>query len=206
MARKADRGGDESSPSRAGLLHVGLSPVVGAAPRILILGSLPGAESLRRQQYYAHPQNGFWRIMGALFGAGPELDYPARLDRLAEAGVALWDVCAEAERAGSLDAAIRAPLANDLAGFLFVHGGIEVVGLNGGTAAKLFDRRIAPTLGGAMPAVRAVRIARLPSTSPAHARMRIEEKIERWRDGLIAADRPERSRDLSPSASRPRTP
>ncbi|WP_407049567.1 DNA-deoxyinosine glycosylase [Methyloraptor flagellatus] len=158
----------------------------GGEPRILILGSLPGAESLRRQQYYAHPQNGFWRIMGALFGAGPVLGYPARLDRLMAAGVALWDVCAEAEREGSLDAAIRAPRANDLAGFLSLHGGVEVVGLNGGTAAKLFDRLVAPTLGDTLPASRAIRIARLPSTSPAHARMRLEEKVDRWREGLGA--------------------
>lgn len=159
-----------------------LAPIARRDARVLILGSLPGAESLRRQQYYAHAQNAFWPIMGELVGARPELPYAARTARLVEAGIALWDVCAEAERAGSLDAAIRAPVANDLAGFLAVHPDIAVIGFNGATAATLFARRVRPTLGlDLRPALVA-----LPSTSPAHARMTRADKVAAWR-GLLAA-------------------
>ncbi|OZA12577.1 MAG: DNA-deoxyinosine glycosylase, partial [Hydrogenophilales bacterium 17-62-8] len=83
----------------------GFPPIADAHARILILGSLPGQVSLQRQQYYAQPQNAFWKIMGRLFDAGPELAYAERTQRLVENGIALWDVCASAQRPGSLDAA-----------------------------------------------------------------------------------------------------
>ena len=82
-----------------------------ARARFLILGSMPGAESLRRQEYYAFKHNAFWRIMGELYSFSPALPYPERLAALRDAGVALWDVLAECERPGSLDASIRAPRA-----------------------------------------------------------------------------------------------
>ena len=166
---------------RAAPRLVGLAPVVGREPRILILGSLPGAESLRRGQYYAHPRNGFWRVMAALAGIDPDRPYDERVARLTEAGVALWDVCAEATRPGSLDTAIRAPSANDISGFLADHASVRVVGLNGGTAARLFDKLVRPTLANLS---HQPHVVALPSTSPAHARMRIEEKIDIWRRGL----------------------
>ena len=89
-------------------LCVGFSPIVGGRPRVLVLGSLPGRKSLEMGQYYAQPQNGFWRIMGAIFGAGPSLPYPERLERLVANRVAVWDVLAAGERNGSLDSAIVA--------------------------------------------------------------------------------------------------
>jgi hypoxanthine-DNA glycosylase len=92
---------------------------VGSHARALILGSMPGAASLRAAQYYAHPRNQFWPIMGELVGADPALPYEQRLDRLTSAGIALWDVFARCEREGSLDAHIRddTAVANDFAEF-----------------------------------------------------------------------------------------
>jgi double-stranded uracil-DNA glycosylase len=147
--------------------------------RVLILGTLPGAESLRRQQYYAKKENSFWRIMGELIGASPELPYEDRLSLLKERGVALWDVCASAERVGSLDSSIRSPVANDFPSFFRSHQRIELICFNGQPAERLF-RRSAPA---GLPAIRQLV---LPSTSPAHARMRFEEKLSRWREGLRA--------------------
>lgn len=121
--------------------------------------------------------------MGALAGASPDLPYDARLDRLMDAGIALWDVCATAERAGSLDAAIKAPVANDFVPFFERHREIAVIVFNGQLAGKLFQRLVRP----ALPAwAAALPLHVLPSTSPAHAGMRHGDKLAAWRAGLGA--------------------
>ena len=160
-------------------LSQGFPPIAQPDAKVLILGSLPGRMSLQMQQYYAQPQNAFWKIMGALVGAGPELPYAERTRHLVESRVALWDVCHAALRPGSLDAAIdvTSVIPNDFQAFFATHPGIELVCLNGGTAAKLYARLVVPTLSSA---IRAVRTERLPSTSPAHAALRFAQKLERW--------------------------
>lgn len=161
--------------------HLSFAPVSRQEARVLVLGSLPGAKSLRRQEYYAKSQNAFWRIMGELVGAGPDLPYAQRVEQLASAGLALWDVCASARREGSLDVKIQDMEPNDFACFLRAHGQIELIGFNGQTAAKLFERFVAPELD-----AQAGKIPRrcLPSTSPAHASMRFSQKLEIWREAL----------------------
>jgi TDG/mug DNA glycosylase family protein len=160
---------------------VGFQPIVREDARVLILGTLPGAESLAKQQYYAKPQNSFWKIMGELAGAFPALPYEERLERLKSHRIAVWDVCAAADRAGSLDSAIKAPEPNDFAGFFATHAAIDLICFNGQPAGKLFDRFVRPGLPEGIAVLpRFV----LPSTSPAHAGMRFEEKLERWRDAL----------------------
>jgi TDG/mug DNA glycosylase family protein len=157
----------------------GFPPIADARARVLILGSLPGQVSLQRQQYYALPHNAFWKIMGRLFSAGPELSYAERGKRLVQSGVALWDVCAAAQRPGSLDAAIvhSSVVPNDFAAFLASHPGIGLICFNGGKAADLYRRLVLP---GLPPTARALRTETLPSTSPAHAAMTFEEKLTRW--------------------------
>jgi len=159
----------------------GFPPVVGRAPRVLLLGSLPGRASIAAGEYYAQRQNAFWRIAGAVCGAGPGLDYSTRLARLKRAGIALWDVLAAAEREGSLDAnIIHGTLElNDIAGLLRRHRGITVVAFNGQTAAAIFRRHIGPALRGA-----ALEFLTLPSTSPAHASMTRQQKQRRWHRAL----------------------
>ena len=124
--------------------HLSFAPVSRPDARVLVLGSLPGAELLRRQEYYAKSQNAFWRIMGELVGAGPDLPYAQRLEQLTSAGLAPWDVCASARREGSLDAKIQDMEPNDFARFFDAHGQIALIGFNGQTAAKLFERFVAP--------------------------------------------------------------
>jgi len=154
-------------------------PIADAHARVLILGSLPGQVSLQRQQYYALPQNAFWKIMERLFGAGPALPYEERVQRLVRNGIALWDVCAAAQRPGSLDASIvhSSVVPNDLASFIETHPGIGLICFNGGKAAELYRRLVLPGLPAT---VRAIRYETLPSTSPAHAAMPFEEKLTRW--------------------------
>jgi hypoxanthine-DNA glycosylase len=171
--------------SRAGLSH-GFPPIADARARILVLGSLPGQKSLEMGQYYAQPQNAFWRIMGDLFGAGPALPYPARLERLVARDIAVWDVLAAGERPGSLDSAIVSSsiVINDFGQFFARHQSIALVCCNGRKAAELYRRRVQPTLPSAPAALPTVV---LPSTSPAHASLSFAEKLARWRAVLIEA-------------------
>ncbi len=149
-------------------------PVVDGRTRLLILGSLPGDASLNAAQYYAHPQNAFWRLIGGVIGCDlAALAYPHRLDALKGAGVGLWDVIASAERTGSLDAAIRSPEEADLVGLIDSLPGLQAVAFNGATAAKMGRRR----LNGID---RNLTLIDLPSSSPAHATRSLSEKAQSW--------------------------
>ena len=166
----------------------GFPPIAAPDARLLILGSLPGQASLAAQQYYAQPQNAFWRIMGELFDAGRDVPYPERVERLRASGVALWDVCKAAVRPGSLDASIdlKTVVTNDFERFFRAHPGIVHVCVNGGTAHRLYVRRVQPILPEPQSSLP---LHLLPSTSPAHASLRFAQKLERWRllENLLAA-------------------
>lgn len=149
-------------------------PIVGANSRILVLGTMPGAESLRQQRYYAYGRNDFWRIMLALFGQPETLEYDERVAMLLRHGVAAWDVLHSCERRTSADADIREPAANDIPGLLRDHPGIVAVAPNGKGAERLFRRLVLPQLEVA-PVV-----CTLPSTSPAHT-MPFAQKLEGWK-------------------------
>jgi hypoxanthine-DNA glycosylase len=159
------------------------APIARDDARVLILGSLPGAMSLARREYYAQPQNAFWRIMAELAGADRALSYVERRARLQERRIAVWDVCAAAERAGSLDSLIvlRTVKPNRFDAFLRAHAEIRAIFLNGGTATRLFERLVVPRLSARH---RALPRTRLPSTSPAHAGMPFARKLELWREAL----------------------
>ena len=159
----------------------GLPPLAAADARVLILGSMPGSESLRRQQYYAHPHNLFWPFMGELFDAGPSLAYPERVIRLQGRKVAVWDVLLHCEREGSLDSSIRAhsEVANDFAAFFAQQQSLRAVYFNGRKAETAFLRHVLPLLGNSP----VERIA-LPSTSPANASQRPADRLRAWRQIL----------------------
>jgi TDG/mug DNA glycosylase family protein len=170
------------APSALSPRLTGLPPAIRDGARVLVLGSMPGAESLRLQQYYAHPRNDFWRIVEDLFAIPRSLDYEVRMTALNERGVAVWDVLAECVRPGSLDASIdmASALANDIGALLHSYPGIDRVVLNGGFAERTFRRRIA--IGGAIPA--RLFVTTVPSTSPANASIPYAAKFARWRDAL----------------------
>jgi TDG/mug DNA glycosylase family protein len=166
----------------------GFPPIAAPGARVLILGSLPGQASLAAHQYYAQPHNAFWRIMGELFDAGLDVPYPERVERLRASGVALWDVCKAAVRPGSLDASIdlKTVVTNDFERFFRAHPGIVHVCVNGGTAHRLYVRRVQPILPEPLSSLP---LHLLPSTSPAHASLRFAQKLARWRllENLLAA-------------------
>lgn len=161
------------------MLAQGFRPVGKPDARVLVLGTLPGPMSLEMNQYYAQPRNAFWPIMGALFGALPGLAYRERLSLLRANHVALWDVCNSAYREGALDASIvaRSIVPNDFAQFYRSHRRLQLICFNGQTAASLYRRLVLPGLPARAQTIPCVT---LPSTSPAHAAMRFEQKLERW--------------------------
>lgn len=159
----------DSTPQRL----VGLPPVIGRGTRLVVLGSFPGAASLRAQQYYAHPRNQFWPIVGALLGIPdlPTMPYVKRLAAVRERGLGLWDVYAACVREGSLDSAIEAAEPNDLASLRQRAPGLQAVAHNGGESAR--HMRVTAALG--------LPVYRLPSTSPANASWSLERKLASWR-------------------------
>ena len=148
-------------------------PVADARTRLLVLGSLPGERSLAQARYYAHPQNHFWPLIGAVIEADlVRLDYPARLAALLQARVGLWDVVASARRAGSSDAAIRDHDANDLSALVAALPALRAVAFNGGKAHTIGARALA----GVAPSIE--RVA-LPSSSPLHT-VGLAAKLPHW--------------------------
>jgi hypoxanthine-DNA glycosylase len=153
-------------------------PVVGASPKVLILGSMPGVESLRQGKYYAHPRNQFWKLLGEVLGEPlQESAYERRLDILKKRGIALWDVLESCVREGSLDSDICDEEPNEIADLLR-ETGIKTVFCNGGKSYAAFRALIADALPSG------VEFHKLPSSSPAAAALTFHEKLRSW--GVIA--------------------
>ncbi len=156
----------------------GLPPHVGRQTRLVVLGSFPGAASLASGQYYAHPRNQFWRIVGQLLGTDlVALDYGARLARIEQFGLGLWDIYARCRREGSLDAAIEDGELNDLSTLRRRAPQLKAVAHNGGESARAM--RVTAALG--------LIVHRLPSTSPANASWSFERKLAAWRSAFQAS-------------------
>ena len=158
-------------------LAYSFKPIINDSARIIILGSMPGIKSLTEQQYYAHPQNTFWRIMAALFNFEAHSAYEQRLEFLQTSGVALWDVLHSCKRKGSLDSMIQpeTQVANDFNTLFQAYPNIRAVFFNGAKAENFFKRFILPSL-----AEHQLHFARLPSTSPAHASLSFDAKLKAW--------------------------
>jgi hypoxanthine-DNA glycosylase len=157
----------------------GFPPISRPDARILILGSMPSRESVARQQYYAHPRNGFWPILTALLGIEAS-SYDERAAQVVRSGVAIWDVLQTCIRAGSLDSAIddRSMVTNDFRAFFHGHPHIRRIYFNGAKAEAVYRKHVLPSLSGT---VVSLPLQRLPSTSPAHAGMTMEQKLTAWR-------------------------
>lgn len=158
---------------------VGLAPIGDADARVLILGSFPGEASLAAHEYYGHPRNHFWRLIGAVVGEPLQaFDYARRVERLRAHRIALWDVIAQCERLGSLDTAIRAEVANDIGGLLRRSPRIGSIAFNGGKAAS-YRKRVA-----LIPEAARCTLLQLPSSSPANATHSLAVKEAAWMAAL----------------------
>lgn len=157
----------------------GLGPVVDAKSGVLILGTLPGDESLRRQRYYSNPTNHFWALLADVFGVSPGVGYADRLDFLADHGIALWDVLQSAQRPGSSDRAIADPGPNDFAELFTTFPALRRVGFNGTRAESLWRTYVRVQTD--VPHATLV-TATLPSSSgtPGRNVLSYDEKLIRW--------------------------
>jgi hypoxanthine-DNA glycosylase len=162
----------------------GLEAIIGPDTRLLILGSFPSVASLQLQQYYAHPQNHFWKILQALWPQhavpGPER-YEQRCAWLLARGLGVWDVYASCERSGSLDSAIRNAEVNDFAALKAQCPQLQLIVHNGGESYK-HAKRVRSSLG-----VEHFPLIKLPSTSPANASWSFERKLAAWREAVVRA-------------------
>lgn len=156
-------------------------PIARADARVLILGSMPSEASLAAGQYYGHPRNAFWPILGELLGFDHRIPYEQRVAAVLRARVAVWDVLASCIRPGSADADIDAEsiLVNDFERFFAEHLELQAIYCNGTMADALFRRHVQPRMPRSI-----ATYSRLPSTSPAHASRSLGDKIAAWRVAL----------------------
>jgi TDG/mug DNA glycosylase family protein len=154
-------------------------PIADANARILILGSMPGQASLDAGQYYAHPRNLFWPLLGNMLGFDSALPYQAKMTSLITARVAVWDVLQSCQRQGSLDVHIHHEVPNDFSAFLHNHHDIQAIFFNGDKAATSFKRFVQPQLDRPD-----IALIRLPSTSPANASQTYAMKQQQWQQIL----------------------
>jgi double-stranded uracil-DNA glycosylase len=158
------------------MIKEGFNPIAGTTPAVLILGTFPSEESLKQNQYYAHPRNQFWEMIAAICGTGRHDEYEKRCERARSKGIAIWDVLKSCDREGSSDGRIRRGhfIPNDIGGFLLEHP-VSAIFFNGTKAALLFKQHVDLSILPVQP-----RLMTLPSTSPAHAALSKQQKLERW--------------------------
>lgn len=153
------------------------APICNPSTTILILGSMPGKASLTANQYYAHPRNAFWPVMGSIAHFDASLPYEARVNALKSANIAVWDVLQQCIRPGSLDSAIQksSRVPNNFSAFFKQHIHIRLIAFNGAEAETSFKKYVSMNLE-----LTDVNLVRLPSSSPTHT-MPLDKKLLAWR-------------------------
>ena len=154
----------------------GFSPIANIDAETLILGSIPSIKSLEKQQYYGHPQNSFWWIMGEIFTFDSTIEYQLRIEKMLEHKIAIWDVLQQCERKGSLDSAIIAKTIkpNDFKTFFLKYKNIKKVIFNGTKAEKEFNKHVKLSNN-------SIILHKAPSTSPAMAILTKNAKLAIWK-------------------------
>lgn len=160
------------------MLKRSFSPIADDFTKTLILGSLPGDKSIQQNEYYAHPQNRFWKVIRQLFDRPNAFSYEEKINLLIQNRIGLWDVCADALRSGSMDLAIKDEHPNEIYDFLNKHPGIKQIVFNGQKAQHLYLRHFKKKEG--------INYVCLPSTSPANAKTDLANLVRHWR--IIISD------------------
>jgi len=155
----------------------GFPPIIDQNTEILILGSLPSDKSLKAGEYYANPQNQFWKIIFAIFNNNsPLYQYNEKTELLLKNKIGLWDVITEADRVGSLDSNIQQEVLNDFSGLFEAFPNLKKLAFNGDMAFQSFLR-----MKGGLPHKELIL---LPSSSSANTRKTVQKKIEEWEIAL----------------------
>ena len=156
------------------------SPRINEKSRVLILGSMPGVKSLEMQEYYAHPQNRFWKVMGKICNCEGlhDMGYEDKIQVLLDNRFALWDVIASCEREGSLDSNIGNEKPNEIPKLLERYKNIKTICLNGNKAYSAFAKHFPDLL-------KIYICYKMPSTSPANARFKLENLYDKWKEVVI---------------------
>lgn len=157
------------------------APVVSPESDTLILGSLPSVRSRAEGFYYGHPRNRFWQVLSAVYGDTLPADIPGKQVLILRHRLALWDVIASCDIAGSSDASVRNAVPVDVARVTDI-APIARIFCNGALAGRLYARYLQPRL--CLPATI------LPSTSPANAAWSTERLVAAWQAALLG-DKPE---------------
>ena len=154
-------------------------PSIDNNSKVLILGSMPGIKSLEEQQYYAHPQNRFWKLLSTICNESklPEFDYDLKLKTLLENNIALWDTIKSCTREGSLDSDIQNEVPNDIRRLLKKYPNIKTICLNGNKSYSAFKKYFPDLLN-------LYKCYKLPSTSPANAKYRLGNLYQEWNNVL----------------------
>ena len=155
---------------------ISFAPIINEEAKILILGSLPSDKSLEKGEYYGHLQNKFWRVIATITGNELPVSYADKKQLLLKSDIGIWDVAHSAQRAGSMDSAIKDVEPNDINGLIAMHSDIKVIGFNGTKAQSLFDKHFTRN-----PEIRYIL---LPSTSPANAAISFDNLCKAWRQLL----------------------
>lgn len=153
-------------------------PLIGTTPKILILGTMPGKESLSQQQYYAHPRNAFWKIIFEIFKGEYSLNYQQRTTFALKNKLSLWDVCSSCFRKGSLDLDIKSEIPNKIDQLIEQNTSISKIIFNGQKAEKLYKKYFDQFLN--------KKYFTALSTSPANAMYNYNQKLEHWKIGLLS--------------------
>lgn len=166
----------------------GFAPIIGAKPHTLILGSTPSQASLTAQQYYAHPRNAFWFIMQQAFAIPAQSDYTSRCHALIQHDIAVWDVIQYCQRQGSLDTAIqeKSIQTNNFKQLFADYPSIQHILFNGAKAEQSYRRYVLPNLSTSH---QQKNMHRLPSTSPAMARLKPADKLKQWQPFLLSKNK-----------------
>ncbi len=147
---------------------------------VLILGSMPGVKSLEEQQYYAHPQNRFWKVMSVICDTPKlyEYDYDLKLKTLLKNNIALWDTIKSCKRQGSLDSDIKNETPNDIIGLLNKYPNIKTICLNGNKSYSAFIKYFSD-----LP--KKYNCRKMPSTSPANAKYSLDVLVKKWSEIIL---------------------
>lgn len=154
-------------------------PIVSKDCRILILGTMPGIQSLEKREYYGNERNAFWKIIFSLFQQEISNSYEHKKAFLLQHKIALWDVLKACDREGSSDNNIKKPIPNDFDGFFEQYPSIRAIYFNGEPAEKFFKKLVGKKWEDS-----GMSFHRLPSTSPANA-VKFEQKLQDWKPILL---------------------